>query len=98
MHEIIKDHSNTTLTEVDRDFFMDEVFAPDYVEAAMRSLDRGQSKIHRHDAFELAVRFNIPPAEAILYCFQAMNRALDAKRRAAYLPYDALPEGWVDEF
>lgn len=79
------------------DFFWEEPGAIDYVKAAKASADRGRDGVHEHDALEIAVRHSIPSDMSKLMCFMASNRVKEDARRAAYFPYEPLPEGYADE-
>lgn len=80
------------------DFFLEHKAAPYYIDAAMSAIDRGQSFIHHHDAFGAAVVGDLDADTSRIFCFLAMNRAREANEEAAYLPYERLPKGWIDDF
>jgi len=78
------------------DFFWLEPGATEYVAAAQDSIAKGRKGVHQHDAFEIAVRHGIPADTSKVLSFIAANRAKEANRQAAYLPYEALPKEWID--
>lgn len=68
----------------------------DYLAAALRSIERGSLGIHHHDAFEIAVKHNLPSNVSTAACFIAAREAGRILKGLDYLPNE-LPEGWIDE-
>jgi hypothetical protein len=78
------------------DFFMQEPAAPELVDFALRGMHRYWGGVHPHDALEVAVEHRVDPSVMPIFCFQALVRAREIEREKAYLPYEALPKGWID--